>query len=44
MTVDQYATRWMLGYGQAPRNTRLFHQTNIERFVLPHLGHRGVSS
>jgi len=44
MTVTQYAARWMRGYELSPANTQRFHQINLDRFILPRLGPRGVSS
>lgn len=32
-TVHEYAARWLLGYQTAPRNTRVFHETNIKHIV-----------
>lgn len=30
LTVHEYSIRWLLGYATAPRNTRVFHETNVE--------------
>lgn len=29
LTVREYAARWLAGYSTAPRNTRVFHETNV---------------
>jgi integrase len=31
LTVREYSARWLLGYATAPRNTRVFHETNLKR-------------
>lgn len=33
VTVGEYAGRWLLGYRTAPRNTRVFHETNVKHIV-----------
>jgi hypothetical protein len=33
ITVGTYAARWLLGYQTAPRNTRVFHETNSKHIT-----------
>jgi integrase len=33
ITVGTYAARWLLGYQTAPRNTRVFHETNSKHII-----------
>ena len=35
MSVREYSLRWSLGYETAPRNTRVFHETNVGH-IKPH--------
>ena len=41
-TVSEYAARWLLGYETAPRNTRVFHETNLKHITTA-LGSLAVS-
>ena len=43
-TVREYAARWMTGYANAPTNTRRFHQSNLDLWVLPKIGRRPMSA
>lgn len=44
LTVAEYAARWMAGYDNAPINTRRFHRTNLDGWILPHLGRRPAAA
>jgi integrase len=43
ITVRQYAARWMTTYEGAPTSTRVFHQGNLDRHILPVLGSRSMA-
>jgi hypothetical protein len=43
ITVRQYAARWMTTYEGAPTSTRVFHQGNPDRHILPVLGSRSMA-
>jgi integrase len=43
ITVGQYAARWMTTYEGAPTSTRVFHQGNLYRHILPVLGSRTMA-
>ena len=43
ITVKQYSMRWMATYEGSPTSTRLFHQGNLDRHILPVLGSRLVA-
>lgn len=44
VTVAQYAKRWMTTYENAPANTRRFHRTHLDRWILPQIGGRTCAS
>ena len=43
ITVEQYSLRWMTTYEGSPTSTRMFHQGNLDRHILPVLGSRTVA-
>lgn len=43
ITVQQYAARWMTTYDTSPTSTRIFHQGNLDRYILPVLGQRSLA-
>ncbi|MBW3662681.1 MAG: site-specific integrase [Actinobacteria bacterium] len=43
VTVRDYAERWMTTYDEAPSSTRKWHQSNLDLYIVPALGHRRLS-